>query len=544
MPEATDEAPLPDLLHPSPRLRIDVEHTKLTVSLAFASGVAGGLFTEALDRASVASSSWHPQAFARDLFVNQFASLCFGFEIEGAPVVLATKHLVNVLTHPPSDEAVVEHRRAILAELVASSDLRAGLERLYLLLGRLRGLLEGATGIGKWDPNRRQLDILSITKEILDCMAERFASAESGLKRLHTYAERVRAGEPYRSLADLLRYDERLATLDLRVSVGADGNLRGFEILSIKEDAENPFVASAPRRWLSKLELFARGFHFGEAEVISRLIDAVFEGLVDEIVRFVQLFGDVEVYLGTLGFRDRALAAGLSVCLPEFVEASAPRKLVRFFNPLLLVHDMKPVPCDISLDRHDAIVLVTGPNSGGKTRLLQSIALAQLVAQCGFFVSAKSATIARAPSLVVSLIQETKADQAEGRLGMELVRIRQLFEQLPPGAMVILDELCSGTNPSEGEEIFELVIRMLERLRPQTFITTHFLAFAARLEKEKSIEGLRFLQVVLGEHHEPTFQFEPGVAKTSLAGQTAARLGVTGDQLLALIERNIRASRS
>jgi DNA mismatch repair protein MutS2 len=532
------------LLHPSARARIDGPHTKLAVSLAFATGVAGGLFVEALDRATVAPSSWLPAAFAGDLFVHQFASMCFGFTVEGAPATLATKHLVSVLSHPPSDPAIALHRRAILSELVASKELRESLEKLYALLCRLRTLLEGATGIGKWDPNRRQLDILQVTKEILDCMGDRFASAESGLKVLHAFAEEVRAGEPYRSLSDLLRYDERLATLNLQVTVGADGQLRGFQILSIQENAENPFVNSAPRRWLSKLELFARGFRFSDAEVIARLIDAVFEGVVDELVRFVQLLGDVELYLGALAFRDRAADAGLAVCLPKLVDASEPRTITQLFNPLLLAHGMKPVPCDIALDRHDAIVLVTGPNSGGKTRLLQSMALAQLLAQCGLFVPAKEATIAPAPSLVVSLIQETKADQAEGRLGMELVRIRELFEQLPPGAMVILDELCSGTNPSEGEEIFELVIRMLTRLAPQTFITTHFLAFAARLEEQKTIDSLRFLQVVLGPNHEPTYQFAPGVAQTSLAGQTAARLGVTGDQLLALIERNIRAART
>src|SRR5690606_2397948 len=83
---------------------------------------------------------------------------------------------------------------------------------------------------------------------------------------------------------------------------------------------------------------------------------------------------------------------------------------------------------------------------------------------------------------------------------MELMRIRHLFERLPPGAMVLLDELCSGTNPSEGEEIFELVVTMLGRLRPQAFITTHFLTFAARLERERKIAGLSFLQVELGPH--------------------------------------------
>jgi DNA mismatch repair protein MutS2 len=108
--------------------------------------------------------------------------------------------------------------------------------------------------------------------------------------------------------------------------------------------------------------------------------------------------------------------------------------------------------------------------------------------------------------------------------------------------MVILDELCSGTNPSEGEEIFELVVRTLTRLRPQTFITTHFLAFAARLERERAIAELRFLQVDLGPNHEPTYKFAPGVARTSLASQTAARLGVTGEQLMVLVDRNLASA--
>ncbi len=531
---------IPDILHVTPRSRINVEHTKLSIALAFASGVSGGLFTDALDKATVAPTSWQPAAFVNDLFVSQFASMCF----RGEEDPVSTTHVVKLLASPPADRETIEHRRAIVSELVSSPDLRAALDLLDDRLRKLRTLLEGSSGIGKWDPNRRQLDLLQLVKEVFDCAAERFSTAKSGLSVLSKWALGVRAGEPYRSLADLLRYEERLATLNLKVSVGADGRIRGFEILSIQEHTENPFVNSPARRWLSKIELFVRGFHFSDGEIIARLIDAVFEGIQDELVRFVQLLGEVEFYRGALAFRDRAIAAGLSVCLPELVPAKTPRKIHRLFNPLLLAHGMKPVPCDVDVDRHDAIVLVTGPNSGGKTRLLQSVALLQLLAQCGVFVPAKEATVTLAPALVVSLIQETKADQAEGRLGMELVRIRELFEKLPPGAMVILDELCSGTNPSEGEEIFELVLRMLTRLDPQTFITTHFLAFAQRLESERKIEGVRFLQVVLGPSHEPTYQFAPGVATTSLASHAAARLGVTGDQLLALIERNIRSARS
>ncbi|HLK36110.1 MAG TPA: DNA mismatch repair protein [Polyangiaceae bacterium] len=533
----------PDLLHAAPIVRIDHERTKVAVAIAFAGGNSGGLFAEALERATVAPSPWSPRSFQQDLYLQHFVQSCFAARLGNHRPVMYTSHIVHVLAHPPADPTAVDHRRRILAELSSSPDLRLSFERLYGLLCRFRGQLEGVAGAAKWDANRRQLDTLRVVKELFDCMADGFASSKSGLRSLATCADSVRRGEPFLSMCDLLRYDDGLATVSVKVGVGADGRIRGLQIDSISENTTNPFVASPLRRWLAKGELFLRGFSFGDGEVMARLIYAVFDGLHDELVPLVQLLGEVEVYLGALGFQEMARAAGLPVCLPQIVSPTEPRVMLGLFNPLLLAATGKVVPCDIHVDRNSATVLVTGPNSGGKTRLLQSLALSQLLAQSGLFVPARTASLALAPGLVVSLIQETRADQGEGRLGMELLRIRELFEDLQPGAMVILDELCSGTNPSEGEEIFELVVRMLARLNPQVLITTHFLAFAARLEGERKIPNLRFLQVELGADQQPTYQFAPGVARTSLACHTAARLGVTGEQLAALVDRNLRRGR-
>jgi DNA mismatch repair protein MutS2 len=185
-------------------------------------------------------------------------------------------------------------------------------------------------------------------------------------------------------------------------------------------------------------------------------------------------------------------------------------------------------------------VILTGPNSGGKTRLLQALSLTQLLGQSGFLVPAVRAKLVWAHGMFLSISDQPAANQNEGRLGTELLRIRRVFESMRFGAFVVVDELCSGTNPAEGEEIFRMVLDLLRELHPQAFISTHFLQFAARLAAEAD-DASSFLQVELDARNLPTYQFIPGVAAASLAQQTAARLGVTREELMALVDRQRRA---
>lgn len=543
-----NDIPVPDLLQSKAAARIDLDQTKFAITMAFAGSTSGGMFAEALDRAIIPASTWDPNGFAGDLFLQQIVTKYFSIPVgNGEATLTSANYLLRLMAKPPSDPAIIKFRRDILDELANQPERKKALGALYRDLVRLRGHLENTGSMGaarRLDMNRHKLDTLANVKQIFDRLAADFATAQSGLRRLGEFGTAILASEPYAALRELLSYDQQLATLNLKISVGADGEIRAFNVLAIEEADKNPFVNPWWRRWLAMFELFVRGYKFSQGEVLARLIDSVFTGIDNYIVLLVQLLADVEFYLGALGFRDKAQAAGLAVCLAEIVEPDQPKELHGLFNPLLFLSGITPVPCTIVVDPTTTSILITGPNSGGKTRLLQSLAFAQLLGQNGLFVAAKSARIVLATGLVTSLIEGTKADQAEGRLGMEMMRIRTLFEKLPPNSMVLLDELCSGTNPSEGERIVELVLGMMHKLRPQAFVTTHFLAFAQRLEQENKVPGLRFLQVELGADRRATYQFKPGVAKSSLAEETAERLGVTGDQLLHLIEENLRRHRA
>jgi DNA mismatch repair protein MutS2 len=161
--------------------------------------------------------------------------------------------------------------------------------------------------------------------------------------------------------------------------------------------------------------------------------------------------------------------------------------------------------------------------------------MVQALAQSGIYAPCSRATVPLARGMFVSLVEPGGADEVEGRLGSELVRIRRMFESAPPRSLILLDELCSGTNPSEATEIVAMVLRLLRELRPVAFVTTHFLDFARRLETNDEIPGLTFLQVQVDEQHRSTYQFVPGVATTSMAAGTARRLGVTFEELSELL---------
>jgi DNA mismatch repair protein MutS2 len=532
--------PIPDLLSAVPTVRVDLGALRDVLVFAFAAGGAVESFEEALAGASLPPSAWDPAHFERDLFLQDLVLRCLPLRIGGRAYRPSTGHLLRVIAAPPRAPEIVAFRREVLQELASSDTARAELEAVYLEIVKLRGMLSAGRAGVRW---LRRLEILRAVHQVFALLARSFEGASSGLARIRAFGVAVCEGQAYGRLAALLDHEEHLGTVDLRVRVGADGELRTFQIVAVRENSKNPFYSSAFGRFWSRLRLLFRGYRMNGGEVLERLFDDVFTGLESSLGLLFQLVGDIEVHLAALGLRDLAQAKGLDVCLPEIIPpASSEGMALRgLWNPLLLGEKSAPVPCDLTVTEAASVVIVTGPNSGGKTRLLQAVALAQLLGEGGFFVPATEARLPRVSGLFVSLVEEARADQPEGQLGMELMRIRRMFEELGPGSLVLLDELCSGTNPSEGEEIARLVISLLPELSAQVFVTTHLLQFAARLAEEPPIPRLQFLQVELDARERATYGFVPGVAKTSLAQKTAARLGVTRDELTALIARKKRA---
>lgn len=529
--------PVPDLALADATARADVRTLRDVMVFAFAAGASPESFDGPIAAASIPPSTWRRGGFARDLYLDELVAKAFHVTIEGRAYPVNARYLARLLAEPPADPRDVELRRAVLGELDASPQVRADLERVYASIARVRSLFCAPRQPA---PRARRIEILRAARELFDRMAAGFDGASSALARVKEFGAAVVASDGYRRLAALLEHEDNQASLDLRVRIGADGEVRAMEIVGVRENRDNPFFRSWVRRFVVRFILFFRGYRTTGEEVVERVLSDVLTGVEEALALSFQLLGDIELYLGAIALRDRASAAGLTMSIPTMVEPGDALALEGLFNPLLLLAGVTPKPCDIHAGA-GALVLVTGPNSGGKTRLLQALGLAQCLAQAGVFVPARSARIPRASGLFASLFEDARADAPEGHLGMELLRIRRCFDELDAGALVVIDELCSGTNPSEGEEIARLVLSLLPELGVRAFVTTHLLSFAASLAKE-SPAPLEFLQVELDPQERPTYRFVPGVARTSLAHKTAERLGVTRDELLARIASKRRGS--
>jgi DNA mismatch repair protein MutS2 len=483
-----------------------------------------------------AGSTFSPECYAGDLFLDDFVARCLSTTVAGSRRGFNRTALKRVLAAPPSDRRDFDLRRGVFKELDAGSAALSNCEEAWKRIDTLRTAFESSVLGKRIGAIARRLEILRLFRKLVHWLAGTFGQSSSALGRLATFAVDVRESVGFANLEQLLDYEDHLATLDLRVRVGRDGQIRALDIIRLAENASHPQHRGPWSRWWQRLRMLFRGYAVHERELIGRAVELVFDGVQRAMQSLIQGQLQLEFYLALFSLRRHARRQGLDVCLPELGDAAEPSCFDGLFNPFLLLDETPPVPCDLVLEK-SGLTILTGPNSGGKTRLMQALGLCQLLAQSGALVPARAARLGWRRGMFVSLVHEMSADQREGRLGTELIRIRRLFERIGFDNLVLLDELCSGTNPSEGEEIVQVVISLLHRLRPQAMICTHFLQFASRLQAQPPTPDMGFLQVELDAHQKPLYTFVPGVASTSLAAQTAERLGVTREALEALIAK-------
>lgn len=223
--------------------------------------------------------------------------------------------------------------------------------------------------------------------------------------------------------------------------------------------------------------------------------------------------------------RARARWAGdLGATVVPIVEGSL--RLVRARHPLLAMGERSDqvVPLDLALDSPGRLLLVSGPNMGGKTVLLKTTGLAVAMAHAALpVIAAEGSRVPPIEHVVVDLGDEQSVDQGLSTFAAHLRRLRRMAEIAGPRSLLLADELGAGTDPDEGAALGRSLVEHFAASGAWGVLTTH-LGSLKRVAGEVPGVVNGSLEFDL-ETLSPRYRFRSGVPGASHALAVASRLG-------------------
>ena len=211
---------------------------------------------------------------------------------------------------------------------------------------------------------------------------------------------------------------------------------------------------------------------------------------------------------------------------PSFNE-SKRFELIDARHPLLLkkIGHNSTVPMNLKMD-NASVILITGPNAGGKTVALKTTGLLVLLAQAGIPIPAHPDSNFRFFEQVLVDIGDSQSIEDDlSTFSSHLGNIKNIMEQSTENSLVLLDEIGTGTDPAEGAAIASGVLVLLRDRGSKVIATTHhgsLKILANQLEKFENA-SMEFDT----EELKPTYRFNQGVPGSSYAFEVASRIGLT-----------------
>lgn len=377
-------------------------------------------------------------------------------------------------------------------------------------------------------------EILQAIDRIVDRFGEIRDNASPELQQIRR-SLREKDGAISRRIAAILRSAQEAGYVDADASVSVRegrvlipvpaGNKKKIAGFVFDESATGKTAFVEPME-IIELNNQVKELKFAEQREIQRILAAFSDGIrpsADGLIASAEYLGEID-FIRAKGLLAGQLSAGKPV-----ISAEGTLKLIRARHPLLeqtLQKEGKEiVPLDLELNPEKRILLISGPNAGGKSVCLKTVGLLQYMFQWGFAVTASE--ISEFPvftGIFIDIGDDQSLENDLSTYSSHLKNMKEMLDLATGQSLILIDEFGSGTEPAAGGAIAEEILANLEERGSYGVITTHYTNLKLYAGSSRGVRNgaMQFDTRQI----RPLFRLETGLPGNSFAFELARKMGL------------------
>ncbi|WP_438495090.1 endonuclease MutS2 [Paenibacillus sp. IHBB 3054] len=259
-----------------------------------------------------------------------------------------------------------------------------------------------------------------------------------------------------------------------------------------------------------------------EIEIILHRLTALVGDIAEEMTYDVDILGELDFI-----FAKARLARDMKATQPRMNDRGY-LKLRKGRHPLIPAEQV--VPLDVELGNQYSSIIVTGPNTGGKTVTLKTIGLLSLMSMSGLFIPAEEGSqMCVFDAIYADIGDEQSIEQSLSTFSSHMTNIISILKRMTPKSLILLDEVGAGTDPAEGSALAIAILEHIHRIECRMVATTHYSELKAYAYERKGVINASMEFDV--QSLSPTYRLLIGVPGRSNAFAIAERLGLQSDIL-------------